>query len=55
MQHDFTVRTEISDCIGSEVLIRGDFPVSEVSLVLQAGHSHCLNPALGTTYLQAIE
>jgi hypothetical protein len=40
MQQDFTMRTETGDCIGSEVLTYRVFSVSEVSSVLQAGHSH---------------
>jgi hypothetical protein len=45
MQHDFTMRDQSGDCIGSEFLKRGAVPVSAVSLVLQAGHSHRIHPS----------
>jgi hypothetical protein len=46
MQHDFNMRYQTGDCIGSEFLTRRDVPVSGVSLVLQAGHSHRIRPGL---------
>jgi hypothetical protein len=45
MQHDFTMKDQSGDCIGSEFLTRGAVPVSEVSLVLQAGHAHHIYPS----------
>jgi len=54
MQHDFTMKDQSGDCIGSAFLIRGAVPVSEVSLVLQAGHSHHIYPSWMTPYLQAL-
>jgi hypothetical protein len=52
MQHDFTIKDQSGDCIGSEFLTRGAVPVSEVSLVLQAGHFHHIHPSLMTPYVQ---
>jgi len=52
MQHEFIMKDHSGDCIGSELLTRGAVPVSEVSLVLQAGHSHHIYPSLMTLYVQ---
>jgi len=40
------------DCIGSEFLTREDSSVSDVSQVLQAGHSHRLRPSREAACLQ---
>jgi len=52
MRQDFTMKDQSGDCIGSEFLTRGAVPVSEVSLVSKAGHSHHIYFSLMTPYLQ---
>jgi len=45
------MKDQFPDCMGSEFLSREDISVSEVSLVLQAGHSQRLSPASVILYL----